>query len=122
MPHILVVDDYAAIRLLIQKVLEAAGYQVTTARDGEEARALLVVMVPDLLLLDFNLPRQPGRELVQHIHATTTIPILLMRGWSRHEPAIQAVMAQTCGYLEKPFTLEALMLLVDTCLLRVGTA
>ena len=110
--HILVVEDHAAIRSMVQLVLNGSGYRVTTASDGPTASAILADAIPDLLLLDLNLPDLSGWDLVTQVRATSTVPIILMSGHSRHEPALQGVLAQVQGYLEKPFDMDGLLTLV----------
>ena len=73
---VLVVDDEPSVRNVLQRILEAEGYQVITAGDGEAAIHLAKEKDPDVILLDINIPKIDGREVcrrVREFSATTKV-------------------------------------------------
>lgn len=109
----LVVDDEPEIRQLVQKTLEAKGYAVEAAADGEQALAKADALVPDVILLDAMLPRVHGFEACRRLKAssrTRLIPVVMMtavyRGWRFAQDARENYGAE--DYIEKPFRLDDL--------------
>src|SRR5688572_16446511 len=82
-PVVLVVEDDAANRALLRHVLEAEGYHIITAEDGESAVRTVATIRPDLVLLDVGLPTIDGLEVTRRLRGDlrlTTLPILLLTG------------------------------------------
>ncbi len=112
-PLALVVDDEAEIRQLVQRTLEAKGYAVETAADGEQALAKADQLVPDVILLDAMLPKVHGFEACRRLKSssrTRLIPVVMMtavyRGWRFAHDARETYGAE--DYVEKPFRLDDL--------------
>jgi CheY-like chemotaxis protein len=83
MPRILVVDDEAVQRLLLRRIFERAGHDVTEAIDGTAALAAGRESLPDLVVTDITMPVMDGLELIRRLHddpATAHIPILAVSG------------------------------------------
>lgn len=108
--RILVVDDHADVRLLLQRVLTASGYEVRCANDGNEALQLLELEGVDLVITDLAMPKADGmtvlRRIREHDHE---LPVLLITGQPTTESAIRAVRYGATEYLTKPFSPETLM-------------
>ena len=111
---VLVVDDEPEIRQLVQRTLQAKGYAVETAADGQEAVEKAEAIVPDLVLLDAMLPRLHGFEACRRLKAnprTRPVPVIMMtaiyRGWRFAQDVRESYGAE--DYLEKPFRLEDLL-------------
>ncbi|MFO0584202.1 MAG: response regulator [Anaeromyxobacter sp.] len=111
---VLVVDDEPEIRLLVSRTLQAKGYAVETAADGQEAVEKAEAVVPDLVLLDAMLPRLHGFEACRRLKAsprTRQVPVIMMtaiyRGWRFAQDVRESYGAE--DYLEKPFRLEDLL-------------
>ena len=68
---ILLADDSAAIRALISEILTDAGFDVITAEDGQDALDKIYKTNPDLLILDYEMPRKTGFEVVQDVRSHT---------------------------------------------------
>jgi CheY-like chemotaxis protein len=66
--RVLIVEDYPNLQMLYKKALEAEGYEVTTARDGEQALAAFDRQEPDLILLDLLLPNKGGLEVLRALN------------------------------------------------------
>src|SRR5580698_5879541 len=77
-PHLLVVDDDARLRALLQRYLSANGFRVSAAADAEEARALMKSMAFDLLILDVMMPGESGLDLTRSVRAQSQVPILIL--------------------------------------------
>jgi len=80
--HILVVDDEANTAHFLARVLESAGYRVTTAANGEEALAIVEREAVDLALVDLFMPVKDGLETVQEIHHNAPqVRLIAISGW-----------------------------------------
>jgi CheY-like chemotaxis protein len=117
-PVVLVVDDEPEVRQLVQRMLEARGYAVEIATDGEQALARADALVPDVILLDAMLPRVHGFEACRRLKSssrTRLIPVVMMtaiyRGWRFAHDARETYGAQ--DYVEKPFRLDDLFRRVE---------
>ena len=75
---VLVVDDDPHIRQLLVFAFEKAGLEVREAGDGEEAMALVQRAMPDLVVLDINMPRMDGLEVCRRLRATSEVPVLFL--------------------------------------------
>jgi two-component system, OmpR family, response regulator len=104
--RVLAVDDEPAVTLLIRRVLETAGYEVKTAATGEEALEAIRGFTPDLLIVDKNLPRMTGFELVKA--ARVYLPHLPVMVITAAPDSSSALTERIDAYLPKPFlSLEA---------------
>jgi DNA-binding response OmpR family regulator len=124
-PLVLVVDDEAEIRQLVHRMLDANGYAVELAADGQEALDKADALVPDLVLLDAMLPRVHGFDACRRIKAsarTRHVPVIMMtaiyRGWRFAQDARDSYGA--FDYVEKPFRLEDVLHRVEEALLSGG--
>jgi PAS domain S-box-containing protein len=112
--RVLVVDDDPMVREVVSTILENRGWQVATADDGDDALRLQREDSGfDLVLLDLTMPGKSGaetlRELLAHDPATK---VVLMSGFEARQ-SIEADAAQTCGFLQKPFTGAKLVLALE---------
>jgi CheY-like chemotaxis protein len=108
----LVVDDSLTARRAAAKVMKDAGYTVRTAIDGLEAVAILQNFVPDVMLVDMEMPRMNGLELTSHVRnadRTKQIPVIMITSRSTEKHRQQAKTAGVNVYLTKPFSDEALL-------------
>src|SRR3982751_1655140 len=98
---VLAVDDEAAVTLLISRVLQRAGYEVRTAASAEEALERIDERPTDLLIVDKNLPRMHGFELVRQLRARfPNLPVIIIT--AAPEP-FAPMQERIDGYLAKPF-------------------
>lgn len=103
---ILVIDDGADNRMLLEAILDRAGYRVLLAEDGEQGLKLLVSESPALILLDYSMPGLSGPEVAVRIrgqpaHAAT--PIILLTASTEADHVDQAFAAGADDYVTKPF-------------------
>ncbi|PYS72164.1 MAG: diguanylate cyclase response regulator [Acidobacteria bacterium] len=111
--NILVVDDNLDKLHLLEAALSLAGYQVTTAMDGEEALAAIESYQPDLVITDVMMPRMNGYELAQRIRAnpqTKFIPVIMQTAAGRRvEDLRRASEVGALGYITDPSDLDLLL-------------
>jgi len=115
-PSILVVDDYDEFRKLLRIRLEQRGYLVLEAADGQEAVEVAERELPDLILMDFNLPILDGFIATQYIRQLDTLRNVPIVGVTAHgkEYSQNVALAAGCnGYLEKPLDFEELYLVIN---------
>jgi two-component system cell cycle sensor histidine kinase/response regulator CckA len=108
---ILAVEDEEALRRIVKRILETAGYTVLTAEDGEDAllTAARHVGPIHLLLTDVVMPRMSGRALAQALCATRpTLEVLYMSGYTNDAIVQRGVLEPGTNFLGKPFTTAAL--------------
>jgi DNA-binding NtrC family response regulator len=109
--RILVVDDESLVRWALQEALGAAGHQVATARDGETTLALLAdgARYPDVVLLDYRLPRIDGLELLPRIHALAPASrVILITAYGSPEVRARALALGACRVVDKPIDMDQL--------------
>lgn len=119
--RILVVEDERVQLRAVEDRLRQAGFLVDTAEDGEKALARLALQIPDLLILDLNLPRLDGWEVIRMLRAdaaTAHLPILVLTGLGV-EHAERSVALGANEYLTKPVSESVLL---NTVRALVGTA
>ena len=117
--HILVVDDDARLRDLLQRYLVNNGYLVSVAGDAEEAKDRLRSLAFDLVVLDVMLPGQDGVAFTGELRRDSDLPILLLTARGEPEHRISGLEAGADDYLSKPFEPRELLLRVGTILRRV---
>jgi CheY-like chemotaxis protein len=118
---ILIVEDDSGLRTFYQSALAIAGYRVVTAQDGIDALWKIDNELPDLVVLDLNLPRLGGRDVKAELKAragTRHVPIMVVSGTERSDLA-QPDVDVVC-HLRKPVTAEQLIEAVETCLEGYG--
>lgn len=116
---ILVVDDDASVRRVLQMQLVEAGYTVATAQSGTEARKLLVESRPKLVITDLRMPGLDGIELLRLIaddQIQTTV--IMITAFGSIETAVQAMRLGAYDYITKPIDYEALLLAVQRAMER----
>jgi two-component system response regulator AtoC len=111
--RILVAEDEANLRLVIQKELQRMGHDVRVAPDGEAALRLLEESNVDVLLADINMPRLDGMELLRRLHQRPNPPeVIMLTGHATVESAIEAMKLGAYDYLSKPYHISELDALV----------
>lgn len=118
---ILVVDDEANIRDLASMYLQREGYQVLTARDGEEALLLLRQESPALMVLDLMLPKLNGWEVCRRVRADSNIPIIMLTARDEDVDKIVGLEMGADDYMTKPFNPRVLVAQVRAILRRANT-
>ena len=113
--RILVVDDEADIRDLLQEILSEEGYDVEAAANASQARASRATRVPDLVLLDIWMPDTDGITLLREWSVTDGFdcPVVMMSGHGTVETAVEATRLGAFDFVEKPLSLTKLLKTVE---------
>lgn len=107
--RILIAEDEANLRLVLQKELERLGYRVQAAPDGEAALRRLEESNVDVLLCDINMPRIDGMELLRRVHQRPNPPeVIMLTGQATVETAVEAMKLGAYDYLTKPYRITEL--------------
>ena len=110
-PHILVVEDEDSLATLLHYNLEKEGYEVTAAGDGEEALTLVSEKLPDLIVLDWMLPKVSGIEVCRRLRARTetrNVPIIMLTARGEETDRIRGLDTGADDYVVKPFSMSEL--------------
>jgi two-component system KDP operon response regulator KdpE len=116
--RILVVDDEQQILRAVRRALVARGSEVVTAADGESALIEAEAFMPDLVVLDLNLPGIDGLEVCRRLRAWTRVPILILSVREDEGGKVEALDLGADDYLTKPFGVEELLARVRALLRR----
>jgi two-component system, NtrC family, nitrogen regulation response regulator NtrX len=116
--RILVVDDEADIRTLIQEILSEEGYAVTVAANGEQARSAVEADNYELVLLDIWMPDIDGITLLRQWSEAGTLkcPVVMMSGHGTVDTAVEATRLGAVDFIEKPLSLTKLLRTVERAL------
>jgi two-component system phosphate regulon response regulator OmpR len=117
--HILVIDDDARLRDLLQQYLAESGFRVSSAPSAADARKKMAHVAFDLLVLDLMMPGETGLQFAQSLRASDSIPILMLTAMGEAESRIQGLEAGADDYLAKPFEPRELILRINSILRRV---
>ena len=101
---VLVVDDDPHIRQLLAFAFEKAGLTVREAGDGEEALAQVARAMPDLVVLDINMPRMDGLEVCRRLRATSEVPVLFLSSRDEEFDRVLGIELGADDYVVKPFS------------------
>ncbi|HJT58157.1 MAG TPA: response regulator, partial [Ktedonobacteraceae bacterium] len=115
--HVLVVDDSPSVRRVVGNMLKQHGWEVQLARDGVEALEMITRETPAAVLLDIEMPRMDGYELMATVRAqeqyrTLPIVILTSRAATKHQQ--RAMQLGASGYLVKPYQDEEMLNILNT--------
>lgn len=101
--HILIVDDEASLRQTLARILQRAGFEVTTTANGNEALELLSQHSFDLVYLDIRMPEMSGLEVLQTVHTKyPELPVILFTAQPDLNSAVEALRRGAVDYLLKP--------------------
>ena len=116
---VLIVDDDPTARRLLEVRLRALGYDTTTASDGQDALGRIQSDPPALILLDLQMPRMGGLELLQSLRqAGIDVPVIVITAHGSVEAAVEAMKAGAYDFLPKPFDPKHLEIVVRKALER----
>jgi DNA-binding response OmpR family regulator len=120
--HIIVVDDEAPAREMVGDYLRLHGFEVTLCDGGKSLRQCIAKQVPDLIVLDLNMPEEDGLSIVRAVKQTTSVPIIMLTATAS---AIDRVVGLELGaddYLAKPCELRELLARIRSVLRRISAA
>jgi two-component system KDP operon response regulator KdpE len=115
---ILVVDDDPQIRRVMKVALVNHGYEAVEARSGEDALELLTPEMPNLVLLDMNMPGMDGLETCRAIRSGSDIPVIILSVRNTDRDKVAALDAGADDYVTKPFSMEELLARIRAAMRR----
>jgi two-component system phosphate regulon response regulator PhoB len=121
-PHVLVIEDDDAIATLIQYNLEKEGYEVAIAGDGEEGLVQTDERLPDLIVLDWMLPKVSGIEVCRRLRGrpeTRNVPIIMLTARGEETDRVRGLDVGADDYLTKPFSVPELNARIRAVLRRI---
>ena len=121
-PRILVIEDDDAIATLIQYNLEKEGYEVAIAGDGEEGLVQTDERLPDLIVLDWMLPKVSGIEVCRRLRGrpeTRNVPIIMLTARGEETDRVRGLDVGADDYLTKPFSVPELNARIRAVLRRI---
>src|SRR5579875_2064002 len=119
MKHILIVDDEADIRRLLEDILREEGYAVASTGSANEALVLLRDVTYDVLLLDIWLPDRDGLDVLNELRSLDSDnkpEVIIISGHGTIETAVRATKLGAFDFLEKPLMLERTLILVKNAI------
>jgi len=121
-PHVLVIEDEDALSALLQYNLDKEGYSVSIAADGEEGLVLIDEKAPDLVVLDWMLPKVSGVEVCRRLRArpeTRNLPIIMLTARGEESDRIRGLDTGADDYLTKPFSMTELLARLRAVMRRI---
>jgi DNA-binding response OmpR family regulator len=119
MPKILLVEDARDLAAMVVQELETNGYQVQHALDGEAALQDFQRATPDLVILDWMLPKLDGLEVLRRIRRVSAVPILMLTARQEEIDRVIGLEVGADDYLTKPFGMRELIARVRALLRRI---
>jgi DNA-binding NtrC family response regulator len=117
MEKILIVDDEKNMRLILNRILSKAGYEIYQAENGKQALREVKKFSPDLVLLDLKLPDINGINVLKKIkQLNNSIIVIILTGYGDIKNAVQAMKLGAYDYLNKPFDNEEMILVIKKAL------
>jgi len=124
-PFIVIAEDEQAVSELLRYNLESEGYETAIANDGDEAMLLIDERIPDLMLLDWMLPKISGIEICRRVRTrqeTANLPIIMLTARTEEADRIRGLETGADDYVTKPFSTNELMARVKAVLRRIRPA
>jgi DNA-binding response OmpR family regulator len=119
--NVLVIDDEEDYRIIIQDVLQAAGFEVRLARDGEEGLRMVKERKPDVVLVDWMMPRMDGEKFCRAMRAEPALkelPVLMLTVKQTADEELEALHFGVDDFVVKPFRAPELLARVRAALRR----
>lgn len=117
--HILIVDDEPRMRRFVRMNLELEQFQVSEASDGLEAVRKVREGMPDLVVLDVEMPKLDGFETLREIRRTSPVPVIMLTVRGDEEDRIKGLDLGADDYVTKPFSARELVSRINAVLRRV---
>jgi two-component system phosphate regulon response regulator PhoB len=121
-PYVLVVEDEDALATLLKYNLDKEGHQVGVASDGEEALVMIDERLPDLVVLDWMLPKVSGIEVCRRLRQKTetrNLPIIMLTARGEESDRVRGLDTGADDYIVKPFSMSELAARVRAVLRRI---
>lgn len=121
-PYVLVMEDEDALATLLQYNLEKEGYHVVVAADGEEGLVQIDERLPDLIVLDWMLPKVSGIEVCRRVRGrpeTRNLPIIMLTARGEETDRVRGLDTGADDYMTKPFSMTELIARIRAVLRRI---
>ncbi|MGP9813989.1 response regulator [Rhodopseudomonas sp. NSM] len=119
-PHIIVVDDEAPAREMVGDYLRMHGFVVTLCDGGKSLRAEIETKVPDLVVLDLNMPEEDGLSIIRDLKAKTNVPVIMLTATASPIDRVVGLELGADDYVAKPCELRELMARIRSVLRRAA--
>jgi DNA-binding response OmpR family regulator len=119
-PHIIIVDDEAPAREMVGDYLKMHGFAVTLCDGGKSLRAEIASKVPDLVVLDLNMPEEDGLSIIRDLKGRINVPVIMLTATASPIDRVVGLEIGADDYLAKPCELRELMARIRSVLRRSG--
>ena len=117
---ILVVDDEPQTKKMLEIVMGSSGFCVEECRKGKQAVSFSIMLKPDIILLDLNLPDMNGVDIIAAVREWSQVPIIILTARSTDEDVVQALNLGADDYIIKPFNMAVLQARINACLRKAA--
>jgi two-component system, OmpR family, response regulator len=117
-PHIIVVDDEAPAREMVGDYLKMHGFTVTLCDGGKSLRSEIEAKVPDLVVLDLNMPEEDGLSIIRDLKSRTNVPVIMLTATASPIDRVVGLELGADDYVAKPCELRELMARIRSVLRR----
>jgi two-component system, OmpR family, response regulator len=117
-PHIIIVDDEAPAREMVGEYLKMHGFAVTLCDGGKTLRAAIETNVPDLVVLDLNMPEEDGLSIIRDLKSRTNVPVIMLTATASPIDRVVGLELGADDYIAKPCELRELMARIRSVLRR----
>jgi two-component system, OmpR family, response regulator len=117
-PHIIVVDDEAPAREMVGDYLKMHGFTITLCDGGKSLRSAIESGVPDLVVLDLNMPEEDGLSIIRDLKSRTNVPVIMLTATASPIDRVVGLELGADDYIAKPCELRELMARIRSVLRR----
>ncbi len=117
-PHIVIVDDEAPAREMVGDYLKMHGFTVTLCDGGKSLRGAIETSVPDLVVLDLNMPEEDGLSIIRDLKSRTNVPVIMLTATASPIDRVVGLELGADDYIAKPCELRELMARIRSVLRR----
>ncbi|MGH6704653.1 MAG: response regulator [Bradyrhizobium sp.] len=121
-PHIIIVDDEAPAREMVGEYLKMHGFTVTLCDGGKSLRSAIEAGVPDLVVLDLNMPEEDGLSIIRDLKGRTNVPVIMLTATASPIDRVVGLEIGADDYVAKPCELRELMARIRSVLRRSSPA
>src|SRR5947207_10298504 len=116
--HIIIVDDEAPARQIVGEYLKMHGFTVTLCDGGKSLRSAIEASVPDLVVLDLNMPEEDGLSIIRDLKSRTNVPVIMLTATASPIDRVVGLELGADDYIAKPCELRELMARIRSVLRR----
>ena len=116
--HIIIVDDEAPAREMVGEYLKMHGFTVTLCDGGKSLRGAIEINVPDLVVLDLNMPEEDGLSIIRDLKSRTNVPVIMLTATASPIDRVVGLELGADDYIAKPCELRELMARIRSVLRR----